>query len=464
MIGFKIIISILTLAQPFSAFVPTCNTNRLSVRVDESQSSFQEDFIDKQKNISDGKKKEDADDNADDDAGTLSNVKNYLKHQQKCFDDMSEFFNSDEAIPPEVVPILHFMVKKALVESMEGKRKDENEDEDGINNKLRILDVGCGTGALFPVYKEVADDLGIELEIQGLDLSPKMTKFAQENGKNIVEDSLHSIACETGDFVQTIMGVEICGSTLTGFDNGVVDESTGKYRNVFDAVMINACFGNFFDTDSVITAAAACLKNDGVFFIGHPLGAEFVEKLGTENPLMVPNRLPSREALEDHLLQYQPMEILDLVEEAATNGGGDSDGDATPLYIASIKKKSHRMLREVVRLRGAVDQGYGRGGKKLGFPTANLPSSLFKDALADVPTGVYLGSALIEKTPESGKGRDVVHKAVVNVGYSPTFDGEENKEKIVEAHLIIEDGDIEGDFYGETMRLALCGFLRPGAF
>jgi len=59
------------------------------------------------------------------------------------------------------------------------------------------------------------------------------------------------------------------------------------------------------------------------------------------------------------------------------------------------------------------------------------------------------------------KGRNAIHKAVCNVGYSPTFDGEENKEKIVEAHLIVNDGDIDGDFYGETMRLALIGFLRP---
>ena len=80
-------------------------------------------------------------------------------------------------------------------------------------------------------------------------------------------------------------------------------------------------------------------------------------------------------------------------------------------------------------------------------------------------------------------------KAVVNVGYSPTFEGSENKEKIVEAHLItdaspmdksgvvvdndkdnddvIDDidtvysGEVEGDFYHETMRLQLIGFLRP---
>ena len=116
-------------------------------------------------------------------------------------------------------------------------------------------------------------------------------------------------------------------------------------------------------------------------------------------------------------------------------------------------------LEEVIRLRGPVDSGYGRGGKKLGFPTANLPSSLFADALADVQTGVYMGWALIEGTEG---GRNVPHKAAVNVGYSPTFEGKENKEKIVEAHVILDDGDEPlSDFYDETMRLSLIGFLRP---
>jgi len=137
-------------------------------------------------------------------------------------------------------------------------------------------------------------------------------------------------------------------------------------------------------------------------------------------------------------------------------------------------------LDDIVRLRGPVATGYGRGGKKLGVPTANLPESLFKTALTTVPTGVYFGWAVIEGGTGNEDtikgGRDVPHKAVVNVGYSPTFEGEENKEKIVEAHLITksvdtildDDGrtafvaeeDIEGDFYGEVMRLQLIGFIR----
>jgi riboflavin kinase len=63
-------------------------------------------------------------------------------------------------------------------------------------------------------------------------------------------------------------------------------------------------------------------------------------------------------------------------------------------------------------------------------------------------------------------GRNVPHKAVVNVGFSPTFEGQENPEKIVEAHLMFDTEHATSpldppDFYHETMRLQLIGFLRP---
>jgi len=106
-----------------------------------------------------------------------------------------------------------------------------------------------------------------------------------------------------------------------------------------------------------------------------------------------------------------------------------------------------------------------------------LPSSLFQTALEDISNGVYFGWAVIESA-SSNKGRNIPIKAVVNVGYSPTFEGKENKEKIVEAHLITTSSpmekpestnneessdnidEIEGDFYGETLRLQLIGYLR----
>ena len=142
-------------------------------------------------------------------------------------------------------------------------------------------------------------------------------------------------------------------------------------------------------------------------------------------------------------------------------------------------------INPILRLRGPVASGYGRGGKKLGVPTANLPASLFQSALEDVTNGVYFGWAVIEQpqlSDKSFRGRNTPVKAVVNVGYSPTFEGKENKEKIVEAHLITKSSpmeknkksetngevvidndmdEMEGDFYNETMRLQLIGYLRP---
>ncbi|CAN0440363.1 unnamed protein product, partial [Ectocarpus sp. 8 AP-2014] len=98
--------------------------------------------------------------------------------------------------------------------------------------------------------------------------------------------------------------------------------------------------------------------------------------------------------------------------------------------------------------RRQVSTGYGRGSKKLGVPTANLPESQFAENLRTLPTGVYFGWAALEgaannegeggKGDASGGGGDGGEgpwKCVANVGYSPTFAGQENAEKIVEGHL-----------------------------
>ncbi|KAL3904370.1 MAG: hypothetical protein SGARI_004950 [Bacillariaceae sp.] len=130
-------------------------------------------------------------------------------------------------------------------------------------------------------------------------------------------------------------------------------------------------------------------------------------------------------------------------------------------HNAKLPPTRAKILPKVLRYRGKVDQGYGRGGKKLGVPTANLKASSFDQALQNVATGVYFGWAALED-----KTTTIVYKTVVNVGYSPTFEGQENAEKIIEAHLMTEDtvsGEDDNflpDFYGTPLRLQLIGFLR----
>jgi len=97
---------------------------------------------------------------------------------------------------------------------------------------------------------------------------------------------------------------------------------------------------------------------------------------------------------------------------------------------------------------GAVATGFGRGSKKLGVPTANLPCSLFQTTLNDLSCGVYIGWAVV---------RGSLYKCVANIGFSPTFVDAENPEKMVEAHLLHVFHD---DFYHEPLALLLVGFIR----
>ena len=122
------------------------------------------------------------------------------------------------------------------------------------------------------------------------------------------------------------------------------------------------------------------------------------------------------------------------------------------------------------RFRGVVETGYGRGGKKLGFPTANLgPATFFDHALTNISTGVYFGYAMIEQSFHENENISTgatssMYKAVVNIGYSPTFVGNENKLKIIEAHLLLPERQLSTpmlDFYNATIRLQLIGYIRP---
>ncbi|CAM6109053.1 unnamed protein product [Calypogeia fissa] len=98
---------------------------------------------------------------------------------------------------------------------------------------------------------------------------------------------------------------------------------------------------------------------------------------------------------------------------------------------------------------GPVIRGFGRGSKVLGIPTANLPTEAFSSVLAEHVCGIYLGWA--------GLADRGVYKMVMSVGYNPYF---ENAEKTVEPWLL---HDFPEDFYGEELRLVVCGYIRPEA-
>ena len=91
-------------------------------------------------------------------------------------------------------------------------------------------------------------------------------------------------------------------------------------------------------------------------------------------------------------------------------------------------------------IRGTVVRGMDRGGKLLGFPTANMR---VRDELHPKP-GVYATWAELE-----GK----VYKAVTNIGHNPTFG---NDEISVETFIL----DFDADIYGWELRLNFVARLR----
>jgi len=124
-------------------------------------------------------------------------------------------------------------------------------------------------------------------------------------------------------------------------------------------------------------------------------------------------------------------------------------------------------------LRAKVVNGFGRGSRQLGFPTANMhvpsvdgsdPScSTASEGDSDNQTieglgyGVYFGWAKVRGV--DGQPR----KAVVNIGKRPTFaskdggGGANDNDVTIEVHLMHE---YASDFYGEELCLVLLGFLR----
>ena len=244
--------------------------------------------------------------------------------------------------------------------------------------------------------------------------------------------------------------------------------------------LVHSVFANLFDQRAALEHTASLLRPGGGVVLSHPLGAGFVEGLHASDPSVVPRPLPDAPALTELLRGAPPLRLRAFES-------------APQLYLASLTKPPPVAVRSAAKvtprasaprlcaakptpglveylaslsesdaagplpaglggrlpaLYGPVAEGFGRGSRKLGIPTANLPCSLFQRELAELPCGVYVGWACV---------RGGVHKACCNVGFSPTFAGEENPEKIVEAHIM---ADFDKDFYSERMGLLLLGFIR----
>ena len=103
-------------------------------------------------------------------------------------------------------------------------------------------------------------------------------------------------------------------------------------------------------------------------------------------------------------------------------------------------EKAEEMLGRHYQVRGTVLKGRDRGGKLLGFPTANIN---LLDELRP-KNGVYAVTAIIEGT---------LYNGVANIGYSPTFG---DHEFTVEVHIL----DFNSNIYNKKIKVNFINRLR----
>lgn len=121
-------------------------------------------------------------------------------------------------------------------------------------------------------------------------------------------------------------------------------------------------------------------------------------------------------------------------------GGRISSTEIRNMVREGRVEEAEKLLGRHYQVRGTVIRGRDRGGRLLGFPTANL--TLYDELCPK--GGVY--AVTVEYN-------DITYKGVANIGYSPTFD---NGEFSVEVHIL----DFDQNIYDRPIRVNFIQRLR----
>ena len=132
--------------------------------------------------------------------------------------------------------------------------------------------------------------------------------------------------------------------------------------------------------------------------------------------------------------------LSDWIQANSHIAGRISSTKIRELVMAGKVEGAQPLLGRYYQIRGNVTTGRNRGGKLLGFPTANIN---LQDELCP-KMGVYAVTVEIE-------GQQ--HDGVANIGYSPTF---EDHLFTVEVHIL----DFNDNIYGKKIRVNFIRWLR----
>ncbi|MGI8696000.1 MAG: bifunctional riboflavin kinase/FAD synthetase [Mycobacteriales bacterium] len=188
--------------------------------------------------------------------------------------------------------------------------------------------------------------------------------------------------------------------------------------------------------------------------------AVLVERLHTAEVVVGRNFRYGRRAAGDvQTLRRDGMRFGFSVDAADIVATGDRAYSST--YIRScvdagdVESASAALGRDH-RLDGIVVRGDGRGGRELGYPTANLALQPYTAVPAD---GVYAGRVVLSAPGSAGRGVAGPRRlpAAISIGTNPTFDGSERR---VEGHILDFDEDIYGEPIGCEFTVRLRATVR----
>ena len=134
------------------------------------------------------------------------------------------------------------------------------------------------------------------------------------------------------------------------------------------------------------------------------------------------------------------LHVVDWIQGPQNGSRRISSTNIRQLIMDGDMEHAQKLLGRHYQIRGEVAHGRNRGGRLLGFPTANIT---LQDELCP-KTGVYAVTVELDGT---------VHQGVANIGYSPTFD---DHVFTIEVHLL----DFDRDIYGKKIRVNFIERLR----
>ena len=141
-----------------------------------------------------------------------------------------------------------------------------------VKENIDILDIGCGTGVMFPFYIEKNVN-----SITAVDLSPEMVKIAKSKFPQA------DVICDDAESI--------------------------TFDKQFDVVMIYNAFPHFPNPDALIENLSKAIKSGGRISIAHGLSKKELDEIHMKSAGRVSNLLPECDELAEMLKPHFNVDI-----------------------------------------------------------------------------------------------------------------------------------------------------------